>query len=106
MSDEKKSRMDELDDFWDLSSLVPQKNTTAFYKNSVDTTAVDIEDDRNSFQKGSKSTTSLTNNSDTVIKRYVNPCHYENKKIIRESFESTETYYPENSLLHRSAGIY
>ena len=97
----KKSRREELDDFWDLSSLVPQKNTTTFYKNSVDTTAVDIEDDRNSFQKGSKSTTSLTNNGDTVIKRYVNPCHYENKKIRRESFESTETYYPENSLLHK-----
>ena len=35
-----------------------------------------------------------------MIKRYINPLHNENKKIRRESYVSSETYYPENSLLH------
>ena len=92
---EKKSRREELDDFWDLSSLVPKKSSPSVRPGRVDSGAREIYFAPPSTQKSNDS------QSDTVIKRYVNPLHYEQKKIKRESFESTDVYYPENSLLHR-----
>ena len=92
MSEEKKSRMDELDDFWDLSSLVPKKTPVRTPSTRVD--AVEVSSTAPQRREG-------TDNGDsTVIKRYINPLHNENKRIRRESYVSSETYYPENSLLH------
>ena len=92
MSDEKKSRMDELDDFWDLSSLVPKKSPIRTPSARVD--SVELRSDAPAKREGAPTEES------TVIKRYINPLHNENKKIRRESYVSSETYYPENSLLH------
>ena len=92
MSDEKKSRMDELDDFWDLSSLVPKKSPIRTPSARVD--SVELRSDAPAKREGAPTEDS------TVIKRYINPLHNENKKIRRESYVSSETYYPENSLLH------
>jgi hypothetical protein len=94
MSDEKKSRIDELDDFWDLSELVPKR--TPVRSSYTKTEAVEISAEKSSPQNEQ----SCTDRSDTVIKRYINPLHYENKKIRKESYEKIDTYYPENSLLH------
>ncbi len=91
---QKKNRMDELDEFWDISSLVPKKSVSPYRNTSTDTSAKDIS-------VASISTEQKSAEQSTVIKRYVNPLHYEQKKIRRESFESTESYYPENSLLHK-----
>ena len=90
----KKSRMDELDEFWDISSLVPRKNVSSYRKPSIDTSAAQISAAPSAKEQKSEE-------QSTVIKRYVNPLHYEQKKIRREAFESTESYYPENSLLHK-----
>ena len=92
MNDEKKSRMDELDDFWDLSSLIPKKSPIRTPSARVD--AVELRSDAPAKREGAPTEDS------TVIKRYINPLHNENKKIRRESYVSSETYYPENSLLH------
>lgn len=92
MSDEKKRRMDELDDFWDLSSLVPRKAPVRVQSTRAEALEMSSEaPQRRAEQESSDS---------TVIKRYINPLHNENKKIRRESYLSSETYYPENSLLH------
>ena len=93
-NNKKKSRMDELDEFWDISSLVPRKNVSPYRKPSIDTSAAQISAAPSAKEQKSEE-------QSTVIKRYVNPLHYEQKKIRREAFESTESYYPENSLLHK-----
>lgn len=90
-----KSRREELDDFWDLSSLVPKRSFNQPSTKNTDTSAVELSDIRPATAP------KATTENDTVIKRYINPLHYEQKKIRRESFESSEVYYPENSLLHR-----
>ena len=89
-----KSREEELDDFWDISFLVPKKSTSPYRKLTADTSAKDVT--VTPIMTEQKST-----DQSTVIKRYVNPLHYEQKKIRRESFEATDSYYPENSLLHK-----
>lgn len=93
ITDDKNNKVKELDDFWDLSSLVHPKNTTAPSKNNIETVFFESE-----VPKGR---TMENSDNSTVIKRYIDPLHYENKKIRRASYESEEIYYPENSLLHR-----
>jgi len=90
---EKKTRAQELDEFWDLSSLVPKKAENTNFNKKINVDAIEIS---NSV----KTETKESENS-TVIKRYINPLHYENKKIRKESYISEESYYPENSLLHK-----
>ncbi len=84
-----------LDDFWDLSSLIPKKSTnrspSAILK---PTNGVEV-----SFSHDT-STANPSDEASTVIKRYINPLHDENKRIRRESFISTEEYIPEGTLLH------
>lgn len=87
-----KGRNQELDDFWDISSLVPKKSLID--TDTANITSVAVENSLNRTKE-------LIATSSNVIKRYVDPLHYENKKIRKESYESEEVYYPENSLLHR-----
>ena len=82
MSEEKKSRMDELDDFWDLSSLVPKKSPVRTPSTRVD--AVEVSSAAPQRREGTDKGDS------TVIKRYINPLHNENKRIRRESYVSSE----------------
>lgn len=92
----KKGRQEELDDFWDLSDLVPVTKASSSF--SVrNTNCVEV---RSNALPDTSSIASNDDASSTVIKRYINPLHDEQKKIRRESYESTCTYYPENSLLH------
>ena len=89
----KKSRTQELDEFWDLSSLVPKKSSTANVSQQLNVDSVEVTN--------TVKTTPNTAEGSTVIKRYINPLHYENKKIRKESYVSEESYFPENSLLHK-----
>ena len=84
----------DLDKFWNISSLVPGKSPMKTHKN-INTDTVEI-----SFSH-SDAPVSKDTKSSTVIKRYIDPLHEENKKIKREAFEATEEYFPESSLLHR-----
>lgn len=89
--DEKNNRQDELDAFWDLSSLVPARRPINRATKSTHTVSVEVD-------HPSKKTSDI--DSATVIKRYIDPLHEENKKIRKEAFEAQETYNLENSLLH------
>ena len=89
----KKSRTQELNEFWDLSSLVPKKSSTANVSQQLNVDSVEVTN--------TVKTTPNTAEGSTVIKRYINPLHYENKKIRKESYVSEEAYFPENSLLHK-----
>ncbi len=92
VKNEQKNKDQALDDFWDISLLVPSQK---YVKPTVnDISAVAVESDLKTDKNTSSEET-------TVIKRYINPLHYEQKKIRRESYESEEVYYPQNSLLHR-----
>lgn len=92
VKNERKSKDKELDDFWDISSLIPKKS---YVRPTVNVESVSIESNVRAKPESAEAEES------TVIKRYINPLHYEQKKIRRESYESEEVYYPENSLLHR-----
>lgn len=91
VKDEQKNKDQELDDFWDISSLVPAKKYIKSLSNDI--SAVTVESNL-------KADKNILSEESTVIKRYINPLHYEQKKIRRESYEAEEIYYPENSLLH------
>lgn len=90
-TNEQKNKNQEIDDFWDISSLVPNKQY-------VSTSTKRISP--NVIENSVKHEPIKQTQSDTVIKRYVDPLHFENKKIRREAYLSEEVYYPENSLLH------
>lgn len=84
----------DLDRFWDISSLVPKK-TPIKSNNNIDTNTVEI-----AFSHSVKALQTEQKNP-TVIKRYIDPLHEENKKIKSETFESISEYFPESSLLHK-----
>ncbi len=92
-NDIKKSRTQELDEFWDLSSLVPKKSESVSFNRRINVEAVEVTN--------TVKTETKENENSTVIKRYINPLHYENKRIRKESYVSEESYCPENSLLHK-----
>lgn len=97
-----KTRQDMLDDFWDLSELVPRRKHAPLSFSSqsapLDTRGSEISKE---FQ-GSKEQprAERADSSSTVLKRYINPLHYEQKKIRKETYDGKESYRPSNSLLH------
>lgn len=92
MMSEEKSRAKELDDFWDLSDIVPirrQINTSSRNISTVD--IVDGSDEQ------SDNDTKLTM-SDTVIRRFIPP-HSSDEQ--RSELQKICSYSPENSLIHK-----
>ncbi len=89
---EEKSRI--LDDFWNISDLLPQKRQSFGYARSTD--AVDIFADDSNKTKKKKNAES----SSTVIKRYIPP-NSDGKLTSASSFSSESTYTVEHSLIHR-----
>ncbi len=84
----------DLDAFWDLSDLIPKnekKNVVSLSLKPNSTVDISFSHDQQ---------TDTVSKDSTVIKRYINPLHDENKRIRKEAFSSTETYIPEGSLLH------
>lgn len=94
MSDEiKKNIRNFTDDFWDLSSSIPIKRYTPAESKSTSTVSID-------FSHSSNASVPSNDSSSTVIKRYINPLHEENKRIQKEAYDSIESYSPESSLIH------
>lgn len=95
-----KTRQDMLDDFWDLSELVPKrKNAASSFSSHKDTKGAEISKELPRADAAQKKNDPSAISS-SVIKRYVNPLHYEHKKIRKEAYSAQESYHPENSLLH------
>lgn len=89
------SRTDCSDDFWDLSALVhrnlyPHTEQKADEPVLVEVPAAKMTERRDDPQ----------NTECTVIKRYINPLHDEQKRINKEAYIASERYKPENSLIH------
>ena len=78
------------DKFWDLSPLVTKKETPTREAQKISTAEITFS------HKGEATQAQST----TVIKRYIDPLHKEHKQLRRESFESTEVYVPDSSLIH------
>lgn len=74
----------ELDEFWDISSLVPRK--APLRVSSKNTETVEITDSRGD------------DNRSTVIERFIPP-HYKNE--LKPNMEEHLSYVPENSLIHK-----
>ncbi len=85
------SKKDALDDFWDISKLVPEKKKsyTPAPTARVSNTAFDtVSTDKNAEEPS------------TVIKRYVSPNAAAQKLHNEREYRGTETYSPDDSLVH------
>ena len=87
MSDKEK-----LDEFWDLSSLVPKKSVSFSPAPSVESVEITVPPSENN---------SSDSESDTVIKRYIPPYNGNSKLTLDEQFEKIESYEPKSALIHR-----
>jgi len=86
----KKSRKKELDEFWNISELLPKTNA---YNRPILTDETDI--------KGSiKNDSNRDIENVTVIKRYIPPHGGENLLSKKNNFVKTESYIPDSSLIH------
>jgi hypothetical protein len=92
MVSEYKRRADELDDFWDISSLVPTKRRIRTSSKSIDTVEITHGNDVNTTKADNKLTI-----EDTVIKRFIPP----NSPEADMSLLKAESYRPSNPLLHK-----
>lgn len=86
--DEKKQRSKQIDDFWDIASLVPKKPKPIAQTRSTDTVEISL------------STTSTEENQ-TVIKRMI-PAHGEAYQFSKNTdLIDVESYSPNDLLIHR-----
>ncbi len=76
---ERRDKPNRLDDFWDISELIPG---------------------RERVDESKKTILSEKDHSDTVIVRYIQPSHSETLLQRSEAYEKTETYVPSASLIH------
>ncbi len=81
-----------LDDFWDLSSLVPSKNIKFGHPKSID--AVEVTAEASAISKAASE-------SDTIIKRYIPPHSGNVELTLADKFESVEDYEPIGALIHK-----
>ncbi len=87
----------ELDEFWDLSSLIPKKQINKnSHPISKSTKCAEI-----AFSHPMQPSPVSNEEGSTVIKRYIDPLHDENKKIKKAAFSSIESYVPSSVLLHK-----
>ena len=89
---DRQDRAKQLDDFWDISDLVPKKKKISGHSEFVSLTEINNE----------KNTQIDTNSelklSDTVIQRFIPP-HSVGESVKNEQLELS--YVPENSLIHK-----
>lgn len=89
---EQKNRIEELDDFWDISQIVPIKRKIDTAKRHVSAVEITDEADTPSEQNSQLAI------SDTVIRRFIPP-HSANEQDIK--LQELCTYVPQNSLIHK-----
>lgn len=89
---EEKSKKQQLDDFWDISSLVPKKRSFAPSSKSVDTVLI-----TDGGEKAVRGEERLTERS-TVIERFIPP-HTPDE--LRPTAAPYDQYVPESPLIHK-----
>lgn len=89
---EEKSKKQQLDDFWDISSLVPQKRSFAPSSKSVETVLV-----TDGEEKKESNEIKITQSS-TVIERFIPP-HTPDE--LRKPVAPYDEYVPESPLIHK-----
>ncbi len=92
MEDREKKQI-ELDDFWDISDLIPKKQTTFGRAASFETAPISL-----TSQKAEGKQPQSTEN--TVLTRYVTDPS-ESRLTRKELFDSERSYEPTDSLLHK-----
>ena len=90
---DRKWRSDSLDDFWDISDLIPKREGAGYRHRPVKPKEIYLEP-REKLSEGKNS------DSDTVIVRYIDAPVSGNLSQKAESYERTESYAPSASLLH------
>ncbi len=90
--EDKKNKSDLLDEFWDISSLIPPKKQYYSTSKSIKTSEISV---------GNTPFKNEASQSDSIIKRYIDPLYFENKKIRREAFVEREEYEPQSVLIHK-----
>lgn len=85
MNERKTVSDSEKDSFWDLSELIPKKSQAVHRAEPI--RSVHVEPKQEDL-------------SDTVIKRYIPP-HSDNRLTYQNEFESSFTYEPTDSLIHK-----
>ncbi|MBQ8848853.1 MAG: TerB N-terminal domain-containing protein [Clostridia bacterium] len=90
--DNKNSRKKELDDFWDISELIPRKSDSFGHPKSTDTVEI---------VAAPKSTELFDKESSTLIKRYIPPHSGNSELSAKAQFDDVESYAPDASLIHR-----
>lgn len=91
---DKRSRKDELDDFWDFRDLVPERKKIS--RPAQKPVTVDVVDTSISFSEDSFEEQRISADASTLIKRYV----IDDAPSVREAAPESE-YEPENSLIHK-----
>ena len=91
--DNKNSKKEELDAFWNISDLIPRRSDNNI-RRSKSTDIIEVTS--NIVVSKDKE-----NESDTVIKRYILPHNESSELSIRSQYEEIESYMPDNSLIHK-----
>ena len=89
---EKNGKTNPLDDFWDLSDLIPKREKNATYRRTAEPTDIRLDGVQTNSPREGKS-------SDTVIVRYIQPSR-EETQLRTYDYERSETYAPAASLIH------
>ncbi len=91
MSDQMRS--DQLDDFWDISDLVPKQSARFGYARSTESVPV--------VARQKPKASPPAEESSTVIRRYIPPNSAQKLTDTECSYEHSESYVPAASLIHR-----
>ena len=95
MSDGKSKR---LDDFWDLSALVPKKKTFVASAKSVDTVEIDISSKDAAVDNQNEDDKRLTFSEGSTISRKITIDHNEDENT---AFEFIDQYFMNESPIHK-----
>jgi len=93
MDEQRKKLEMEKDAFWDFSELIPRRTEASGYPRPVEPTELTLSP--SPTEPNTKET-----QSDTVIKRYIPP-HSENRLSYQNEFETSISYTPSDSLIHK-----
>lgn len=89
--DENKTKKQRLDDFWDISKLVPKSDSFRGHSKPVSTSEIVATPPQ--VQKNDI--------GESVIKRYVYPYSEIEKRIGNASFSNVDSYIPDSALIHK-----
>ncbi len=88
-----KKRSEQLDDFWDISDLVPKRSPSFGCARSVAPVDIELTAEAGSAPQKEQA-------SSTVIKRFIPPNSEGRLTAAADAFEAVDTYVPRESLIH------